>query len=217
MLTRRSASSSTTAADRPAAAPRPSKRQRGASAEADEGANGADDARTAAEAQRGAPADDDDDDVEEEEEEEGGDDDDDELMNEQENGGDEEEDDDDDEEDEDEEAERDFRDVTQAIRRRSATALPPLARLAAVPSASEASRYSITSLKAELNLRKISAALPRGINGDAAKAALAARLVALWALTREGADVSATAMPELPAREVCRRCPHRLLLGLSRN
>ena len=217
MLTRRSASSSTTAADRPAAAPRPSKRQRGASAEADEGANGADDARTAAEAQRGAPADDDDDDVEEEEEEEGGDDDDDELMNEQENGGDEEEDDDDDEEDEDEEAERDFRDVTQAIRRRSATALPPLARLAAVPSASEASRYSITSLKAELNLRKISAALPCGINGDAAKAALAARLVALWALTREGADVSATAMPELPAREVCRRCPHRLLLGLSRN
>jgi hypothetical protein len=217
MLTRRSASSSTTAADRPAAAPRPSKRQRGASAEADEGTNGADGARTAAEAQRGAPADDDDDDVEEEEEEEGGDDDDDELMNEQENGGDEEEDDDDDEEDEDEEAERDFRDVTQAIRRRSATALPPLARLAAVPSASEASRYSITSLKAELNLRKISAALPRGINGDAAKAALAARLVALWALTREGADVSATAMPELPAREVCRRCPHRLLLGLSRN
>ena len=217
MLTRRSASSSTTAADRPAAAPRPSKRQRGASAEADEGANGADDARTAAEAQRGAPADDDDDDVEEEEEEEGGDDDDDELMNEQENGGDEEEDDDDDEEDEDEEAERDFRDVTQAIRRRSATALPPLARLAAVPSASEAARYSITSLKAELNLRKISAALPCGINGDAAKAALAARLVALWALTREGADVSATAMPELPAREVCRRCPHRLLLGLSRN
>ena len=154
---------------------------------------------------------------EEEEEEEGGDDDDDELMNEQENGGDEEEDDDDDKEDEDEEAERDFRDVTQAIRRRSATALPPLARLAAVPSASEASRYSITSLKAELNLRKISAALPRGINGDAAKAALAARLVALWALTREGADISATAMPELPAREVCRRCPHRLLLGLSRN
>jgi len=219
MLTRRSASSSTTAADRPAAAPRPSKRQRGASAEADEGANGADDARTAAEAQRGAPADDDDDDVEEEEEEEeeGGDDDDDELMNEQENGGDEEEDDDDDEEDEDEEAERDFRDVTQAIRRRSATALPPLARLAAVPSASEATRYSITSLKAELNLRKISAALPRDINGDAAKAALAARLVALWALTREGADVSATAMPELPAREVCRRCPHCLLLGLSRN
>jgi hypothetical protein len=217
MLTRRSASSSTTAADRPAAAPRPSKRQRGASAEADEGTNGADGARTAAEAQRGAPADDDDDDVEEEEEEEGGDDDDDELMNEQENGGDEEEDDDDDEEDEDEEAERDFRDVTQAIRRRSATALPPLARLAAVPSASEASRYSITSLKAELNLRKISAAVPRGINGDAAKAALAARLVALWALTREGADVSATAMPELPAREVCRRCPHRLLLGLSRN
>ena len=217
MLTRRSASSSTTAADRPAAAPRPSKRQRGASAEADEGANGADGAWTAAEAQRGAPADDDDDDVEEEEEEEGGDDDDDELMNEQENGGDEEEDDDDDEEDEDEKAERDFRDVTQAIRRRSATALPPLARLAAVPSASEASRYSITSLKAELNLRKISAALPRGINGDAAKAALAARLVALWALTREGADVSATAMPELPAREVCRRCPHRLLLGLSRN
>ena len=217
MLTRRSASSSTTAADRPAAAPRPSKRQRGASAEADEGTNGADGARTAAEAQRGAPADDDDDDVEEEEEEEGGDDDDDELMNEQENGGDEEEDDDDDKEDEDEEAERDFRDVTQAIRRRSATALPPLARLAAVPSASEASRYSITSLKAELNLRKISAALPRGINGDAAKAALAARLVALWALTREGADISATAMPELPAREVCRRCPHRLLLGLSRN
>ena len=155
--------------------------------------------------------------MEEEEEEEGGDDDDDELMNEQENGGDEEEDDDDDEEDEDEEAERDFRDVTQAIRRRSATALPPLARLAAVPSASEASRYSITSLKAELNLRKISAAVPRGINGDAAKAALAARLVALWALTREGADVSTTAMPELPAREVCRRCPHRLLLGLSRN
>ena len=83
--------------------------------------------------------------------------------------------------------------------------------------AEEAARYSITSLKAELNLRKISAAVPRGINGDAAKAALAARLVALWALTREGADVSATAMPELPAREVCRRCPHRLLLGLSRN
>jgi hypothetical protein len=94
---------------------------------------------------------------------------------------------------------------------------PSLASLAAAPSASEAALYSVKALKAELKARKISAALARGVKGDAAKAPLAARLVALWALTREGADVSTTAMPELPAREVCRRFPHRLLLGLSRN
>ena len=77
-----------------------------------------------------------------------------------------------------------------------------LAGLAAAPSVEDAARYSVSALKTELQRRKISAKLPVGSTGDAAKALLAPLLISLWDISATGADVSTTAMPELPAVEV---------------